>query len=181
MKKAGRVPVSSDHEWSSANWSMEEDRLLRRLYPNYRQLRSALPHRSLAALKHRVRRIGIVSTRHVWTNLEVRRLRDAFEKRVSDKELEPLFPGLALGQIKAKAQHIGAPHRRGGSVLLGVKALDAIRQRARARGISLVELDRQAQTGKFFQKSRRQPMLRQISRAAEVLGGEVRIEWSDLD
>ncbi|MFM6829060.1 MAG: hypothetical protein ACKOVA_01800 [Novosphingobium sp.] len=160
---------------------MEEDTLLRRLYPSYRQLVVALPHRSLAALKHRVRRIGIVNTRHVWTNLEVRRLREAYQIRVPDKELEPLFPGLALSQIKAKAQHIGAPHRRGARVLLGVKALDAIRQRATARGISLVELDRQARTGKFFQKSRRQPMLRQISRAAEVLGGEVHIEWSVLD
>ncbi len=179
MKKAANFPVSRDRSGAPANWSLEEDKLLRRFYPCYRRLRAALPHRSLAALKHRVRRLGIVNIRHVWTNKEVRRLHEAYQNRVPDKELESLFPGLTLGQIRAKTWHIRAPHRRG-RVLLGVEALDAIRQRTMMRGISLVELDRQAQTGKFFQKSRRQPMLFQISRAADVLGGEVHIEWSDL-
>ena len=140
-----------------------------------------LPHRSLAALKHRVRCLGIVHRRHVWTNFEVRRLREAFEKHASDKELEALFPGIRLSQIKAKAGHIRAPHRRAQRAIFEVQALDAIRHRAKARGLSYVELDRLARTGKFFQKSRRQPMLKPIARAAALLGGEVCIEWREFE
>jgi hypothetical protein len=38
-----------------------------------------------------------------------------------------------------------------------------------------------ARTGKFFQKSRRQPMLRQITQATAILGGEVCIEWQEFE
>lgn len=160
-------------------WTLWEDTLLRDLYPSYDLLREALPHRSVSALKHRVRHLGIVHCRHVWTNTEIRRLREAFEDHVPDKYLKALFPGLRLGQIKAKAEHIKAPHRRARRVIFGEQALDAIRERAGALGISHVELDRRARTGKFFQKSSRRPMLKPISRAAALLGGEVIIEWRE--
>ena len=162
-------------------WTAEEDASLRAEYPCYEILQTALPHRSLSALKHRVRVLGIVHGRHVWTNIEVRRLRAAFEDHVPDRELEGLFPGLRLGQIKAKAGHIGATHRKGERTVFGVPALDSIRERARSRGMSYVELDKRARTGKFFQNCSHKPMLKQISRAAATLGGEVIIDWGDQD
>jgi hypothetical protein len=179
-KPAARLPII-DLSPPALPWTAHEDERLRTLYPRYDLLRVALPHRSLSALKHRVRRLGIVRRRHIWTNLEIRRLHEAFENHVPDRELEALFPGLGLGQIKAKAGHIRAPHRRSPQVIFGVRALDAIRQRARAQGLSNVELDRRARTGKFFQKSRRQPMLKQIARAAVLLGGELCIVWRDFE
>lgn len=106
-------------------------------------------------------------------------MRRAFADLVPDRDLEPLFPGLSLGQIKAKAGHIRAPHRRPASAEFGVPALDMIRQRARSMGMSYVELDRRARTSKFFQKSSRRPVLKQICRAADLLDGEVSILWND--
>lgn len=179
-KPAGRL-FAVEHHTPAMIWTADEDERLRALYPRYDLLRVALPHRSLSALKHRVRRLGIVRQRHIWTNIEVRRLREAFDNHVPDRELEALFPGLRLGQIKAKAGHIQAPHRRAQRAIFEVQALDAIRHRAKARGLSYVELDRQARTGKFYQKSRRQPMLKQIGRAAALLGGEVCIEWQEFE
>lgn len=108
-------------------------------------------------------------------------MRNAFENHVPDKELEALFPGIRLSQIKAKAGHIRAPHRRAQRAIFEVQALDAIRHRAKARGLSYVELDRQAKTGKFYQKSCRQPMLKPIARAATLLGGDVCIEWREFE
>lgn len=109
-KSAARLPTI-DHSPPTALWTAHEDERLRTLYPRYDLLRMALPHRSLSALKHRVRRLSIVRRRHIWTNLEIRRLHEAFENHVPDRELEALFPGLRLGQIKAKAGHIRASHR----------------------------------------------------------------------
>jgi hypothetical protein len=181
MNKPVRQRFAVENRMPAIIWTADEDERLRSLYPRYDQLRAALPHRSLAALKHRACRLGIVRRRHVWTNIEVRRLREAFENHVPDSEFEALFPGLRLSQIKAKARHIRAPHRRAQCVIFGVQALDAIRRRARARGLSYVELDRIARTGKFFQKSRRQAILKQIARAAALLDGEVSIQWYDLE
>lgn len=178
---AGAMSKPSDTLGQAERWTAEEDERLRSLYPHYDQLRAALPHRSLAALKRRVRCLGIVIRRHVWTNFEIRRLREAFENHVPDKDLELLFPGLRLSQIKAKAGHIKALHRRAQRVIFEVQALDVIRHRAKAHGLSYVELDRQARTGEFFQKSRRQPMLKPIVRAAALLGGEVCIEWREFE
>jgi hypothetical protein len=179
-KSAARLPTI-DRNPPAAIWTAHEDERLRTLYPRYDLLRVALPHCSLSALKHRVRRLGIVRRRHIWTNLEIRRLHEAFENNVPDRELEGLFPGLLLSQIKAKAGHIRASHRRSQQVIFGVQALDSIRQRAREQGLSNVELDRRARTGKFFQKSSRRLMLKSIMRAVALLGGEVSITWREFE
>src|SRR3546814_12310565 len=67
-------------------WTEEENDLLRTLYPSYDALLARMPHRSLAALKHRVRVMGIVVRRHVWTNREVRRLFEAYENSATNVE-----------------------------------------------------------------------------------------------
>lgn len=175
MSVQGEMP----HATKGLPWTAEEDACVCRHYPFYDRLCIALPHRSLAALKHRVRCLSIARRRHVWTSIEVRRLQSAFAGHVPDRDLERLFPGLRLSQIKAKAGHIKAPHRRGRLVLFDVPALDTIRARARSLGMSYVELDRRAQTGRFFQASSQRPALKEICQAAAVLGGEVAIAWND--
>lgn len=181
MKKGRKRSRRNYAASTGGEWTPQEDAKLSALYPSYDLLQAALPLRSYWALRNRVQSLNIARRRHVWTNLEIRRLRDAFENQVPDRDLEGLFPGLRLSQIKAKAGHMKAPHRKGERIDFGVPALDAIRERARAMGISYVELDKRARTGKFFQKSTRQPMLKHISRAAKLLGGDVTIEWKDED
>ncbi|MGV6876543.1 hypothetical protein ACUSIJ_28235 [Pseudochelatococcus sp. B33] len=162
-------------------WSPEEDELVGDIYPDYRRMMRALPHRSLAALKNRAGHLGVVRHRHVWTNGEVRRLRIAWESNVRDAELMLLFPGLRPSQIKSKARHIRARRREAHLMAFEDPALDSIRHCAATRGMSLVELDRLAGTGRFFQKSIRRPNLKYIMRAAAVLGGEVAVEWREVD
>jgi hypothetical protein len=159
----------------------EEDAILRAAYPSYDVLKAQLPHRTMSALKKRASALDIVTRRHVWTVVEVRRLRQAYEAAATDTELRALFPHLRLTQIKGKAGHIRIGRRDARFVTFGVPALDAIRLRAAKTGLSLIELDRQAGTGRFFQKSCRKPMLKPIVRAAAFLGGEVAIEWDDMD
>ncbi|MGQ2933678.1 hypothetical protein [Sphingopyxis sp.] len=159
-------------------WSAAEDGLLRDHYPDYQALREHLPHRTLSALKHRVRAIGIVARRHVWTNIEVARLRKAYADGMTDRELVVLFLGLRLCQIKSKASHIRAERRGPRPAYFGEPALDAIRTRSKAMQLSFVELDRRARTGRFFQKSSRRPSLKPIVRAARFLDAEVGIEWA---
>ena len=160
-------------------WTLSEDDQVRASYPSYDVLQKNLPHRSLSALKHRARVLGIVRRRHVWTNREVRRLHAAFEANLFGVELLALFPGLTLCQIKSKARHVKAARRRARLVPFGVPALDAIRTQVQDEDMSLVELDRRAKTERFFQKSCRRQNLRCIVRAAGVLGGDVEIEWSN--
>lgn len=160
-------------------WTDEEDRLLRSHYPDYPVLRAHFPHRTLSALKHRIRAIGIAKRRHIWTNHEIVRLRQAYEEGVTDRELAILFPELRLSQVKSKASYIGAMRRKPNPVRFDVPALDAIRVRSVGMGLSFVELDRHARTGRYFQKSCRRPLLRHIVQAAAFLGAEVSIEWSE--
>lgn len=162
-------------------WTLDEDVLLRTHYPDYGRLQKHLPHRTFSALKHRVRAIGIVNRRHVWTNVEVARLHKAYEAGVPDRELEGLFPGLRLVQIKSKAGHVRAARRKPRPARFDVPALDAIRTRATNMCLSFVELDRRARTGRFFQKSCRRPCLKHIVRAATCLDAEVTIDWGDPD
>ena len=160
-------------------WSAAEDELLRDIYPDYRALEKRLSGRTLSAIKHRVRVLGIVSRRHVWTNLEVARLRKAYCESATDKELIILFPRLRLRQVKSKASHIGAERRKPKLALFDNPALDAIRRRSKEMHMSFVELDRRAGTGRFFQKSCRRPSLKHIARAARVLQAQIRIEWGE--
>ncbi|MGC4252404.1 MAG: hypothetical protein QM605_13335 [Sphingobium sp.] len=175
----GSTPDGSKTAKRDSRWSDGEDALLRACYPDYSVLRAHLPHRTLSALKHRVRAIGIVKRRHIWTNREVVRLRLAYEEGVTDLELAALFPQLRLCQVKSKASHIGAVRCRPKPVRFDVPALDAIRARSVEMRLSFVELDRHAKTGRYFQKSCRRPSLKHIVRAAAFLGAEVLIEWSE--
>jgi hypothetical protein len=160
-------------------WSEEEHDLLCAYYPDYQALRRHLPHRTLPALKRRVQIIGIAKRRHVWTNHEVVRLRKAYEEGASDHELAVLFPELRMSQVKGKASNMGIVRCKQTPVRFDVPALDAIRARSAKKGLSFVELDRNARTGRFFQKSCRRASLKHIVRAATFLGAEVSIEWDE--
>lgn len=162
-------------------WTAEEDDLIRALYPAYDRLERALPHRTRSALKNRARHLGVASVRHVWTNVEVALLRALYAAASPDRILAERFPHLELGQIHAKACHLGLRRPRRAPILLGVPVIDAVRQRAALAGLTMVELDRRARTGRYFQSCRRNLDLRCISKASQLLGGEIEVHWDDAD
>jgi hypothetical protein len=103
-------------------WTPSEDDFIRLHYPNYRTLRAAFPHRTMSGIKHRVRRLDVQTKRHVWTNLEVLRLRGLYSRRASNSELLAAFPSLRLDQITSKAGHIGLQRKRRPFKMLGVRS-----------------------------------------------------------
>ena len=161
-------------------WGEAEDSIVRASYPDYGLMTGQLPHRSLAALKHRAAILGIVRRRHVWKQTEVRKLTRLAAAGASNAELLFAFPELSLAQISYKIRHLKLP-RRGPSLMdFDDVALHEVRRRAAAKNMTLVELDRQARTGRYFQKSTRRLVLGHVARATEVLGGEIRIEWEEV-
>src|SRR3546814_8786652 len=89
-------------------WTAEENDLLRTRYPSYDALLARMKHRSLAALKHGVRVMAIVVRRHVWTNREVRRLFEAYEKRATNVALQRILPTMRLCELESTHSHVGA-------------------------------------------------------------------------
>ncbi len=160
-------------------WSESADAVVRGAYPNYALMRRRLPHRSLAALKHRAAALGVVHRRHVWTNIEVDRLTRLVLAGASNVELAAAFPDLRLRQITGKARHLRLPRRKVRLAGFGDPALSAVRKRAIDVGMSLRRLDQSAGTGRYFQKSTRRLVLAHVARAAAALGGEILIEWEE--
>jgi hypothetical protein len=153
--------------------------MVRDAYPNYALMRRRLPHRSLAALKHRAAILDVVRRRHVWTNIEVDRLTSLVPAGASNVELTAAFPHLRLRQITEKARHLRLPRRKVRLVKFDDPTLSAVRKRAIDVGMSLRRLDQAARTGRYFQKSTRRLVLAHVARAAVVLGGETLIEWEE--
>lgn len=142
-------------------------------------MRRRLAGRSLVALKHRAAALGVVRHRHVWTNVEIRKLTGLVLANASNVELQRAFPYLRLCQITSKAHHLGLPPRKPQLVAFDDPALSEIRKRALGLGLSLRELDKTAGTGRYFQKSTRKLVLEHVAQAARVLGGDVGFEWEE--
>jgi hypothetical protein len=134
----------------------------------------------LAALKRRAATLGVVKCRHIWTQIEVRRLSRLVEANTSNPDLALAFPHLRLAQITAKIRHLRLPRRKPQLVDFAEATISKVRQRAVAKGLSLRNLDRLARTKRYFQQSTRRLNLEYVARAAVVLGGEIRIEWDDV-
>lgn len=174
-----RSPTGVPPDGGGERWSESADAVVRDTYPNYVVMRRRLPHRSLAALKHRAAALGVVRQRHIWMNVEVERLARLVLAAASNTELAAAFPDLRLRQITEKARHLRLPRRKLRLAKFGDPTLSAVRKRAIDVGMSLRCLDQAARTGRYFQKSTRRLVLAHVARAAAVLGGEILIEWEE--
>lgn len=173
IRRAGRTPRGH------FLWTAKEDAVVAALYPDYGALRRALRRRTYYALRNRVRHLGIVKRRHVWTANEVRRLRSLYLSATT-RELMAVFPGMSWRQIAGKARHIGLRGRKPKLKMTGIRIIDTIRTRASARGWSMVDLDSIAGTKKYFQKAgwhTSRSVHGAWLKAIEVLEGSVSIQW----
>ncbi|MGA0603513.1 hypothetical protein ACO2Q3_22590 [Caulobacter sp. KR2-114] len=159
-------------------WTPRERDIIREHYPNYRRIYELLPHRTPKAIRVRAHEMGVVRRRHIWTNLEVLKLRSLYARKASDKELKAAFPNLRLRQIHGKAWHIRAPSRLGRPFkVLGVPALDSVRAKAREHGLTLLDLDLLAKTKHYFRRCCRRPNWKYINRAVQLFEGTLVVEW----
>lgn len=180
-RPSGCAPTEQEAAVASAfrgmRWDEAQDALVRASYPDYGLMARHLPHRSLPALKKRVTALGIVRRRHVWKQTEVRKLTRLVAADASNAELSRAFPEFRLTQIASKIRHLKLPRRKPNLVAFDDAAIHEVRRRAVAKNMTLVELDHQARTGRYFQKSTRRLVLEHVARATVVLDGEILIEW----
>lgn len=164
-------------------WSAREIEILRRLYPDFKALKKALPGRTKYAVKLRARKVGVARPNHKWTTTEISRLRKLCTQGADRSEIDNAFPTIAWPVIQAQigAHRFQKPKRK--LKPSGNAVVDAIRERAVSEGISMVELDEMAGSGSkgYFRHcfSYRYPNGRCLMKAVEELGGRLVVEWND--
>ena len=133
--------------------------------------------RSYYAIRTRVRTLGVVTQRHVWTNSEVTKLRALYLRGATRAEIAAAFPGYRSHQITSKARHIRLVRRQSEPYALGIPPIDTVRKQAAIRGWTWRKLDKLAKTGRYFQQTTRRVDWGHLARAIEVLGGTIDIDW----
>lgn len=162
-------------------WTMEDDRAVRSLYPDYHVLKSRLPNRTPSAIKHRAKALGVAKKRHVWTQLEVARLKRLWTKGKPLAEIMLSFPFMTEEQVKGQAQHLKLHRERKAPITLNIPVLDAIRQRAHREGMTMVELDLVAGTKRYFQACPTRVDWPKLAKATLALGGHLMPLWDEDD
>lgn len=162
---------------SGKRWSAREDQIILTLYPDYARIQRRLRLRSYYAIRNRVRRLGVVNRRHVWTNSEVKKLRALYLRGATCAEVAAAFPGFRPRQITSKAKHIRLTRGQREPYALGIPPIDTVREQAAIRGLTWRKLDKLAKTGRYFQQTTRRVDWGHLARAIEVLGGTIDIDW----
>lgn len=160
-------------------WEVDEICKVVSLYPNYEAMQEALPHRSYSALRNAADRWAARTRRHVWTTVENARLRRIWPTEASKAEILAAFPGITWEKLVAHARWMGLGRRTRRFKEFDVTVLDKIRQRAEDDGFTLIDLDRLAGTGRYFQKSNRKLVPKHIVKATIAFGGTWDIDWND--
>ena len=86
-------------------WSPEETEALRRLFPDRKSLRVALPSRTPIAIDRKASKLGLVTRLHAWTGSEVSRLRKLWTTGKHKAEVLEAFPGMTWSMITNQAQY----------------------------------------------------------------------------
>ena len=164
-------------------WSDEETETLRRLYPDYKAAMKALPGRTYGAIKFHAMKHGIARRRHVWTNIEVARLRKLAAAGASNKQLFAGFPEFREQQILGKLYHCRMKRPRRQFRSTGHPLLDALRSRCHALGLSMVDVDDIARTRRYFTGQtwlKRQAVdVAKVAKAIDALGGTLSVSWQE--
>jgi len=158
-------------------WSKREDAIITAFYPEYQEIAHRLKSRSYFAIRTHARQLGIVAPRHIWTNLEISKMRSLYRRGASGVEIAAAFPHLTKRQIASKARHLKLVRARGKCRHLGIPPIDAVRERAWRLGWTWRELDRRADTGRYFQQTTRQINWGHLAKAIARLGGRIEITW----
>lgn len=159
-------------------WADKEVETLRRLYPNIAALLRALPDRSLAAIKRKAGKLGLLPSRLVWTLEEKSLLPKPYKEGLAMNELLALLPGKTKKQIWAKASKMKIRRPRRPLRHTGLPLVDAIRQRAFEEGYFMTDLD--SWVGyKYYFVSPKYINWRAIDTALSILGGKLVARWHE--
>ena len=160
-------------------WNEAEDELLRSLFPDYKAIVKALPHRTYFACRTRARTLGLVVARPPFTAKELSLIRRLYPAADRD-ELLARLPGRDWGRITAFAQRHGVRRLPKTYKPTGVQVLDQIRSRCRELNYTMPDLDKLIRSKGYFGKanwSRGHIHHRDIGRAVRALFGELKADW----
>jgi len=162
-------------------WDDTERQILLDHRGDYDAMRKRLRHRSRVAIRSQCAKMGLQRSVHVWSAAEVSKLRRMYPK-ASSEEICIAFPHSTWTNIKQVARYHGFRRATFSYKLTGIPALDDVRHRCRDIGWSMVDLDKAARTGRYFQHAGwvgKRINHRALGRAIEALDGVVQAQWNE--
>lgn len=160
-------------------WQQYEVELLRAHYPDLDLLVRLLPHRTRKAIELAAQRRGLSRKLHVWTGVEVTRLRRLAREGATKAEFLDAFPGLRWKQIASALSKRGIRRRRSPLKVFGEPIFDEVRRLARAHGMFVYELAETTRSGGYFRKRPTRRNWKHLAAGVEMFGGEVFVRWSE--
>jgi hypothetical protein len=160
-------------------WTSDEDEVVRSLFPDYRAMHEALPHRSYSGFRYKAKLLKLVKPRPQFTAKELSIVRRVYPNG-TQKELLALLPGRAWPAIRKFAAHNGIYRERVPFRPTGVAVLDQIRSRCRELNYTMPDLDKLVKSKKYFSDAKwlsGHIHLRAIGRAVRVLFGDLKADW----
>lgn len=162
-------------------WSESEVQILRAHAPDYNEIMERLPNRSFEAIRHKCNRLGLSRSIHLWTGLEIAKLRRLYPGAAKEVIIAA-FPHSTWAQIKSSARRYG--FRRDRLLLMDADhpIVDAIIKRCRQIGWSLPDLDAEAGTGSYFRNcnwKKHPPNFNALLKAIHALGGKFAVIWDN--
>lgn len=162
------------------DWTLKEHEVVVSHWPDIQAIMKRLPHRTIRAIRQFARRCNLTDERHIWTAAEDAKLRKLAAAGCSRKEIASEV-GLTLGQVAGRLSYARISIARKPPAPSANPLVNAIRQRAYALNMTLIELDRSLGSQKIFQQAAGKQKVAHvhIERAVKALGGQLAVEWSD--
>lgn len=160
-------------------WSLEQDKIIRRLHPDIGAIRRALPGRSEQAIRKRIRRLGMPIRTRSWTS----------DRNSVLMQLAPKLSDIEIAQCLGSTRIAVACQRRRLGLLRNGRAkrdkiklqiVSDIRNEAVRQGITLKSLVKPAYAGIFCPSASLSKISwRTVATAVDVLAGDLYVEWDN--
>lgn len=174
--KARRTVLGLREPQKAVLYPPSEDRLIRRLAPDYERLHQLLPHRTIFALRKRAGKLGARKRRPRWLISNKTFL--ANNRHLLSLSVMAKITGRSNKSVQNQLRVMGVPHGLATPRFVPANMLEVdICARLAAERISVAELCRRAKAmggGSRIHKS-----VKANCFAVEVLGGELYVEWED--
>lgn len=169
-------------EKATKPWSAVELKTAMDTYPDYVRMQELLPHRTLSALKKFCAKFDLVTRRHTWTTKDVDRLKSAIKRGLTGPEIFELFPGFTKDQVWGKTRHLHLTWPEKTPRVLGVPILDAIRQEAYRRNLSLGDLDALCpKVTTYWRRNTSRISWPHVTTALDFMDGVLEVRWNPED
>jgi len=156
-------------------WTLREDKILRRVYPDLKRASQLLPERTYAAIMSRVRALGLGKLNR-WKEVDLHVIRQAAAFH-SDAEIAAMI-GRTKNAVCGKRNELGI-HRRPKPALKPAVVRDVIAE-ARRRGVNLDKLTNALKCSEIVSRRVQSKInMNAVAKVTEAFGGHLYAEWED--